>query len=111
MEKFILPEKWYVTSNTKEEDNIIVDYFTKTFDITISRFITNHRTWYYSNNPTDTRVRNKYDDGSSKEMEEEGSVKITYDQFEKYVLNKQTTQEVIECDLELETILKRLLNI
>lgn len=111
MEKFILPEKWYVASNTKEQDNIIVDYFKKTFDYNISKFIDKHRTWYYSNNPTDTRDRNKYDEDSSQQMEEEGCVKITYDQFEQYVLNKQTIKEVIECDLELETILKRLLNI
>lgn len=43
-------------------------------------------------------------------MENEGCIKITYKEFEKYVLNKQTISEVIKCDLELEIILKRLLN-
>lgn len=110
MENFILPEKWYITSKTTEEDNIIVDYFNKTFNITISKFIDCHRIWYYSNTLIDVGARDKYDDDSFEQMEKIGCIKITYEQFEQYVLNKTIIQESYKPDLELDQILIKLLS-
>lgn len=110
MENFILPEKWYVTSNTKEEDNIIVDYFNKTFNLNIRKFLDEYKTWYYSNIPTDEGGRYIHNADSFEQMEKIGCIKITYEQFEQYVLNETIIQDICKPDPELDHILIKLLS-
>ena len=110
MENFILPEKWYVTSNTKEEDDIIVDYFNKTFNLNIFKFKEDHRTWYYSNTSTDKGDRNIHNSDSFEQMEKIGCIKITYQQFKQYLLNEIVIQDIYKHDPELDQILIKLLN-
>lgn len=111
MKKFILPEKWVVKSNNKEEDEIILTYINETYNCTIPSFDGEHNTWYYSN-ISHEKDRNNHDHGSLYTFKDNDCTEITYDQFVKYVLNENelVIQESYKPDLELETILIRLLN-
>ena len=89
MENFILPEKWVVKANNNEEDHIIVPYINNTFKTKIDVGITHATTpWFYSNTQN---VYNSYKpkhDGSSLNSFP-GCKEITFDEFVKYVINKE----------------------
>jgi len=78
---FVLPEKYYIHSTTKEETQIVWDWFKNTF---WNRFIGNNTTNYYTPNAD----KNGLFGGSS--QSNDGIPIITFEQFKQYVLKENT---------------------
>ena len=105
MEKFILPEKWCVLARTSEEDIILTDYIRDELgddcdydqdckgNCWFSNIIISGDHYYSFTKPEFTQ--------------------ITFEQFEKYVLNGEVDEPIkyLENDPELAIIYKRLLNL
>lgn len=107
MEKFVLPEKWWIKATNDLEDAVIVKYINAKFHTFISSGIGAMSYWCYANYSLADGY-NKYDTGIDSISGFDGVTQLTYDQFIKYVINKDI-DEPCEHDPELEIILKRLL--
>lgn len=109
MEKFVLPEKWWIKATNDLEDAVIVEYINNKFHTFILSGIGTLSHWCYANYSLyDDDHNNKYDTGIDSISAFDGVTQLTYDQFIKYVIN-QDIDEPCEHDPELEIILKRLL--
>lgn len=93
MKHFILPEKWFIKTTSNYEDEIVVNYINETFDKNISVGLDGMSNWYYSNVPVQylSEISDKHDYGKSHILLENGYEEITFDQFVKYVINKENT--------------------
>jgi len=108
MEKFVLPEKWWVKATSDLEDAVIVEYINTKFHTFISSGIGTMSYRCYANYSLSPDY-NKYDTGIDNISGFDGVTQLTYDQFIRYVIN-QTIDNPCEHDPELNKILIKLLS-
>ena len=84
-EGVILPERWYIQT-TQEDNSIICDWFDKTFDVITDRSIGN----YYTSTG---KGRMYYATNLLKELKD--YTKITFEQFQKYVLKQDIMEKEV----------------
>lgn len=108
MEEFILPEKWFVYFESEEKFKVIVEYFNN-----------NSKGWIYRDDEIHSKAGLDYKQnyyGQTKDLSEFKLNKmshltiITFEQFEKYVLNKPDVNIQPKEDLELNQIIIKLLS-
>jgi len=110
MEKFVLPEKWWIKATNDAEDAVIVEYINTKFHTFISSGIGTMSYWCYANYSLEDGY-NKYDAGIDNISGFDGVTQLTYDQFIRYVINKtiDIPEEQPEDNTELNQILIKLL--
>jgi len=103
MHKFILPEIWCVRATTQEEDKVLTDYIKDEFSTDCEYDLDVRGNCWFSN------VEIKKEHYEFMDNAPQGFTEITYQEFEKYVLNKEPVFQQSENTTELNQILIKLL--
>lgn len=104
MNKFILPEYWAVRATTIEEDEVLTDYIRTEFGTDCEYDIQVNGNCWFSN------IKFKNEHYEFLDNPPLDRTEITYQEFKKYILNKEPIFQQPKDNTELNEILIKLLN-